>query len=90
MLLPGLRWAWRAPDTVQFGIDVPRPLVITGLSPLAADLLPAPGRLADRDALVLERADAPAAMVVTRFSTLTRGYVRGWSSTAGGGRGSRA
>ena len=41
MLLPGLRWAWRAPDTVQFGIDVPRPLVVTGLPPLADDLLPA-------------------------------------------------
>lgn len=40
MLVPGLRWAWRAADTVQFGIDVPRPVVVGGLPPVSRDLLP--------------------------------------------------
>ena len=39
-LRPGLRWAWRSPDTIQFGVDVPQPLVVTGLSSSARDLLP--------------------------------------------------
>lgn len=62
MLVPGLRWAWRAPDTVQFGIEVPRPLVITGLPPLAHDLLPLLDGSRDRDALV-PMVDAPPSMV---------------------------
>jgi hypothetical protein len=40
MLVPGLRWAWRAPDTVQFGIDVPQPIVVGGLPPISHVLLP--------------------------------------------------
>jgi hypothetical protein len=40
MLTPGLRWAWRAADTVQFGIDVPRPVVVGGLPPVSRELLP--------------------------------------------------
>ena len=40
MLIPGLRWAWRTLDTVQFGIEVPEPLLVTGLPPFARDLLP--------------------------------------------------
>lgn len=39
MLVPGMRWAWRSPDTVQFGIDVPEPVVVAGLPPLAHALL---------------------------------------------------
>lgn len=40
MLTPGLRWAWRMADTVQFGIDVPHPVVVGGLPPVSQDLLP--------------------------------------------------
>lgn len=40
MLVPGLRWAWRTHDTVQFGVDVPNPLLVTGLPPFAHTLLP--------------------------------------------------
>jgi hypothetical protein len=40
MLSPGLRWAWRTADTVQFGIDVPEPLIISGLPPFSQRLLP--------------------------------------------------
>ncbi|MCZ3389389.1 MAG: TOMM precursor leader peptide-binding protein [Actinomycetia bacterium] len=39
MLCPGLRLAWRSPDTVQFGIDVPHPLIISGLPPIGRQLL---------------------------------------------------
>lgn len=39
MLCPGLRWAWRSPDTVQFGIDVPQPLIVSGLPPVSRQLL---------------------------------------------------
>ena len=39
MLCPGLRWAWRSQDTVQFGIDVPRPLIVSGLPPVGRHLL---------------------------------------------------
>ncbi len=39
MLCPGLRWAWRSPDTLQFGIDVPHPLIIGGLPPVCRPLL---------------------------------------------------
>lgn len=40
MLVPGMRWAWRSPDTVQFGIDVPDPVVVGGLPPSTHRLLP--------------------------------------------------
>lgn len=40
MLAPGMRWAWRSPTTVQFGIDVPDPMVVDGLPPFAQRLLP--------------------------------------------------
>lgn len=62
MLLPGLRWAWRAPDTAQFGVEVPRPLVVTGLPALAHDLLPLLDGSRDRDALV-SMLDAPGSVV---------------------------
>jgi len=39
MLCPGLRWAWRSPDTVQFGIDVPQPLIVAGLPSVGRRLL---------------------------------------------------
>lgn len=39
MLCPGLRWAWRSPETVQFGIDVPQPLIVGGLPPVSRQLL---------------------------------------------------
>lgn len=40
MIVPGLRWAWRTPDTVQFGIDVPAPVLLTGLPAFTHQLLP--------------------------------------------------
>ncbi len=40
MLTPGLRWAWRSADTVQFGIDVPQPLIVSGLPAFCQALLP--------------------------------------------------
>jgi hypothetical protein len=39
MLRPGLRHAWRTPDTLQVGIDVPEPLIISGLPVLSHALL---------------------------------------------------
>lgn len=39
MPCPGLRWAWRSPDTLQFGIDVPHPLIISDLPPVCRPLL---------------------------------------------------
>lgn len=40
LLAPGMRWAWRTPTTLQFGIDVPRPLVVSGLPAFGHLLLP--------------------------------------------------
>lgn len=62
LLLPGLRWAWRTRDTVQFGIEVPLPLVVTGLPELARDLLPLLDGSRDRDQLVAAL-DAPGSVV---------------------------
>ena len=42
MLNPGLRRVWRDPATVQFGVDVPEPVVLHGIDDGAAALL---GRL---------------------------------------------
>jgi ThiF family len=39
MLRPGLRHAWLTPDTLQIGIDVPRPLVVSDLPVLGHALL---------------------------------------------------
>lgn len=39
LLNPGLRRVWRAPDTVQFGIDVTNPVVLTGVDDETVDLL---------------------------------------------------
>lgn len=36
---PGLRWAWRTSDTLQFGVDVPHPVIIAGLPPVSRALL---------------------------------------------------
>ena len=40
LLVPGMRWAWRTPTTLQFGIDVPTPLVVSGLPAFGHRLLP--------------------------------------------------
>ncbi len=40
LLVPGMRWAWRTPNTLQFGIDVPEPLVVEGLPAFGRRLLP--------------------------------------------------
>ena len=39
MLNPGLRRVWRDPSTVQFGVDVRRPVVLTGVDDGTAELL---------------------------------------------------
>ncbi|MEO8329030.1 MAG: ThiF family adenylyltransferase [Candidatus Nanopelagicales bacterium] len=39
MLNPGLRRVWRDPATVQFGVDVPDPVLLTGVDDDTADLL---------------------------------------------------
>lgn len=39
MLIPGLRWAWRSHDSVRFGIDVPSPLIVSGLPAVSHALL---------------------------------------------------
>jgi hypothetical protein len=33
MLRPGLSWAWRSADSLQFGVDDPHPVIVTGLPP---------------------------------------------------------
>lgn len=39
LLCPGLSCTWRSPDTVQFGIDVPHPIIVSGLPPIGRPLL---------------------------------------------------
>ena len=40
LLVPGMRWAWRTPNTLQVGIDVPEPLVVSGLPAFGRRLIP--------------------------------------------------
>lgn len=64
LLVPGLRWAWRAHDTVQFGVEVPQPLLVTGLPPFTRDLLPLLDGTRTRDELVRTVDQPPAAVDV--------------------------
>src|SRR3954468_3294595 len=58
MIAPGLRWAWRDQTTVQFGVDVPEPIVLTQLPPLARQLLPLLDGTRTVDAVVRDVAKA--------------------------------
>jgi hypothetical protein len=48
VLRPGLRHAWRTADTLQVGIDVPRPIVVSRVPVLAHALLPRLDGVRDR------------------------------------------
>lgn len=58
LLVPGVRWAWRDRTTLQLGIEVPRPVIITGLPAFTHRLLPLLDGCRSRDDLQ-SMVDAP-------------------------------
>lgn len=74
MLHPGMLRVWRSPDTVQFGVDVASPIVVSGVDDLEAELLLALDG-SWTTAQVLERAVAAGHdrdQVIATLTTLVR------------------